>query len=506
MSVFLFQVCKVQRSQRAFALPSSWLPQHFILARQKQDALREEALEFTKYQKTCDMETSWLKNSERHIQEGRVRRQVRDAVKSYETSIDEKRDRLRVMLETEDQQFLKLLEVTQETYVEKQAKIRERAKTLREKMERERQQVVSEKLEQLFREQCEELRHIQTKRTEEDLCLQRAAQMQTRRELQQQQQKEAQLFAKLWDADQHAKEERNQRQVQEQRQRNLEQLDFLRAQMEDSQKRHEQERHLKEEEALHLAKEREVQQLMDERVQHERLHAQRMRRRQLDLCSRLNNKQVDSERRKELDLERSILQQLQEGQADEQQEAAERKIALHEEQRRYQQYLVEELAKQKRQEEKVEQLFEENLRELWAEREKEHQLQQEARKLLMKDVMETRSLQIQHKLDLKKQKQDQLVQEREELHRTITELKLSDKEEKTRHIEMCKQYQEDLLAQMTARQQLQARDKAQAQREYQRGLLVEQQYKQRKHEVLSGSGPHTFRRSQRSRSAHTFHV
>lgn len=59
--------------------------------------------------------------------------------------------RLRALLEAEEQQLLQEMEEKKETSVERQAKMRERAKTLRDRRERDREQLVSDKLEQLFR-------------------------------------------------------------------------------------------------------------------------------------------------------------------------------------------------------------------------------------------------------------------------------------------------------------------------------------------------------------------
>lgn len=56
-----------------------------------------------------------------------------------------------MMLEAEEQQYLNEIEEKNETTLEKQVKMRERARALRERRESERQKIVSDKLEQLFR-------------------------------------------------------------------------------------------------------------------------------------------------------------------------------------------------------------------------------------------------------------------------------------------------------------------------------------------------------------------
>lgn len=55
------------------------------------------------------------------------------------------------MLEVEERELLREMEEGKETVLERQAKMREKAKILRERRESDRQQVVAEKLDQLFR-------------------------------------------------------------------------------------------------------------------------------------------------------------------------------------------------------------------------------------------------------------------------------------------------------------------------------------------------------------------
>lgn len=59
--------------------------------------------------------------------------------------------RLRELLEAEENKYFAEMEAFEETLLEKQAKMRERAKLLREEREKERQQLVAEKREQQFR-------------------------------------------------------------------------------------------------------------------------------------------------------------------------------------------------------------------------------------------------------------------------------------------------------------------------------------------------------------------
>ncbi|XP_040014048.1 cilia- and flagella-associated protein 53 [Xiphias gladius] len=431
-------------------LPSSRPADHLILERQKRDAARDRVLEFTRCQQTCDIKTSWLKSSDRHYLRGTVERQVRAAMEQYESDIEDRRRRLRVLLEAEEQQLLEEMEEKKETTVERQAKMREKAKILRERRESERRQLVSDKLEQLFREQCEELRTIQNGRREQQVCLERAAQVRSRQEQLQQQQEEDTLFDQLWEADRRAKEERERRRVQKRQQRNMEQLNVLKTQTEAAEQQRQKDKELREEEARLMLQQREMQLLQEQREQQQKLRAQQTRRQQLDQGFRLKMKRLAREQQDELQLDMSVLQQLLKQETDEKQEAAQRKVNAPE------------------------------------------------RHGLKGDTSFT--------LDLNMQKQTELAREREELRRLIEETRLKDEEEKRRQRQACQAYQADLRAQVKHQQQLRCEERAQAQREDQQGLILQQLYDQKKDQILSRPTSHTaarhpFRRAEGSGSA-----
>uniref|UniRef100_A0A3Q3JGI3 Trichohyalin-plectin-homology domain-containing protein n=1 Tax=Monopterus albus TaxID=43700 RepID=A0A3Q3JGI3_MONAL len=446
-------------------LPLSRPADHLTLERQKQDATRDEVLEFTRYQQTCDIKNSWLQSSERHFLRRADQRHVLAAVRQHESGVEERKDRFPLCL------FLF------------QAKMREKPKALRGRRESERQQLVSDKLEQLFREQCEELRTVESRRCEQQVSVERAAQVRSQRERRQLQRQEDQLFDELWEADRRAKEE--------QEDHRMEATELQRV----------EEKELREEEARLT---QEVQRLQKQREQLHKLQTQQATRRQLDRGFRLKMQRLAREQQEELQLDMSILQQLLQQETDQRQEAAQRKVELREEQQRYRQYLSEELQKQRREEEETEQLMEEKLKETWTKREEQSRLQREARNQLMNEVMEARHLQIQHKRKKTRLSQTELAREREELNRLVEESRVKDEEEKRRRT--CEAYQADLRAQIRHRQQLRSEDRAQAQREIQQGLILQQLYDQKKDEILSRPtshtvAPHPFRRAQGSRSA-----
>ena len=86
------------------------------------------------------------------------------------------------MLQHEEQSYMSEIAVKQETTLERQARMRERAKELRDKRETERKEFVEEKLEQRWRDQCEEMRSLLTKKHQDEVCIERSEQLRLKAE------------------------------------------------------------------------------------------------------------------------------------------------------------------------------------------------------------------------------------------------------------------------------------------------------------------------------------
>lgn len=106
------------------------------------------------------------------------------------------------------------MEETQETVLERQAKLRERARQLKEQKELERQAIAAEKYEQQFRAQCEELRSTVSKRMQDEIAAERFEQIKLKKVLEQEKKEEDAFFAQLWEEEQRKKAEREERDVQ----------------------------------------------------------------------------------------------------------------------------------------------------------------------------------------------------------------------------------------------------------------------------------------------------
>uniref|UniRef100_A0AAY4C119 Cilia- and flagella-associated protein 53 n=1 Tax=Denticeps clupeoides TaxID=299321 RepID=A0AAY4C119_9TELE len=473
-------------------------PDHLIVERRKRDAARDKMLEFTQNQKVDSVKMHWQKSTDRRIVLGTIKRRVQEAMGQYQMSIDERRERLRVLLEEEDRRHLRELEEGQSNAaLEKQLKMHERAQTLRDRRESDRQRVVAEKLEQLFRQQSQELRALEGQRQLDEVCSERAAQIQMQLETRRQREEDERLFAQLWEMDRQAKQDREGRETRRQWENNQEQLAFLRMQVEAAEQQRMQAKQLKEEEAQILQEQREMRCLEEQRGHQQKLQNQENQRRMLDRSLRLKLKRLAHEQQDELALDMSILEQLLSEDSDEKRGEAERRNERREEQSRYRQYLAQQLEQQRREEAEAEQLMESELQQAWARRAEQARLEKEARDRLMKDVLDTRRLQIQEKLDRNMQKQAQLAEDKDELNKVIQENKLLDEEEVKRLREASREYQAELLAQILQRQTLRESEQAEEELEYQKGRAYEELYSKKMQDILS-------RPTSNTRAAHPF--
>jgi CO dehydrogenase/acetyl-CoA synthase beta subunit len=121
------------------------------LERRRKEALVEEAREETKFLKHCDLKSSWVKSTNKRIERNTLKRRVQQELLKETFALEDRREMLREMLLQEEQGYIEEMESMEETTLERQAKMRERAKQLKEKRERERQEFVTEKLDQRWR-------------------------------------------------------------------------------------------------------------------------------------------------------------------------------------------------------------------------------------------------------------------------------------------------------------------------------------------------------------------
>ncbi|XP_061657147.1 cilia- and flagella-associated protein 53 [Syngnathoides biaculeatus] len=455
------------------------------LLRQKRDEALERAADCAAERRAVGVVNSWLRaTGDRHACRT-VRRDTDDVLMQQGFSVQERRERLRDLLDDEERQLVSAARRERETAAQMQAQMRQRAKSLQDARETQRRQMVAQKLDQQFREQCQELREAQSKRRLLQVCEERGAQLRSQQEGARRQRREDDAFHRLWQADARAKEDRERREAADARRCGQMQMDFLCRQMADAESQRQRERRRRQEEARR--QEQEMQDLQQQAQRQRRLEqeAQVARRRSLDDSLRLKMERVAKEQQDELQMDLRILQQMLQDESQAQQETADKRADRRDEQLRFRQYLAEQMMKRKKDEERMEQMMAEKMKETWDRRERQNLLQQDARKRLMNEVTESRRLQTAQKQQRDFQRRADVARERAEQDAAVRDMKRADRELSKRQRQAYLAYQAELRAQMEQRQRLR-REQEEQELGMQRQLERLQQEKlQKKDQVLA---------------------
>lgn len=466
-------------------MPSKLPPDHLILERRKRDDQREEAEAATKYNALCDLKNDWEKTTDRRIQSNTVKRRVRSLMQQEEFSLEDRRQRLREMLAEENDQYLVEMEASQETLLERQAKMRERAKFLKEKREKERLKIVAEKLDQKWREECEELRSTLTRRHMDEVCMDRSHQLETKARMQAHDKEVERMYADLWEKDRLAKEAKEEKIAQEQHGRNMEMLSVLQKQMAAIEAKRQEEKQLRIDGGKLRKEEAALRKLEEQRAMAEKRALQQEMRDGLDQNIKLKAKRMAKEVQEELALDMKILEKLLEESRNEAMEITQRKKELRQEDQRYRKYLQEQMRLEQQREAEIDRMISAEVERQWQKRLSQWAKERNARKRLMEEVLAIRRQQVEERLAANANAQAELAKEREAMQAAMEEHKRLEDEKQAAILAANKNYEQNLLGQMeyTNRQQEQAKDEEY--REYLHGLETEAEYQAKLKEALA---------------------
>ncbi|EMP40114.1 Coiled-coil domain-containing protein 11, partial [Chelonia mydas] len=384
--------------------------QCFVLECRRKEKERLEYLAFTKVHNRGLQVSQWENHNERRRLHSIVQKKVDQTMQEYLAGTEDRRERLRALLEAEEKSYFTEMESMEETMLEREAKMRERAKVLREKREEERQKLVALKREQQFSglavdRECTYKTGIYTCKISNYVC--------------------------KWE------------------------------------------------------EERKLFKLENERIQMEKLQKQKEQRDVLINSARAKMKRLNREKQEELALDMKILERVFHESQEDTEGIKQRKQELLKEQQMYREYLAQQLEEEKRREKEMDKLLEEEMEKSWAKKAEQMRLEKEARKRLMKDVLDTRRLQIEEKLERNAKHQEELAQDKELLVEAIKELNSIEEEKYLRRMQEAKEYREQLQAQITYQQQAHIAEEEEKQREYESGLVAERVYQEKMKDILS---------------------
>ncbi|XP_072461220.1 cilia- and flagella-associated protein 53 isoform X1 [Notamacropus eugenii] len=473
----------LQKNKRKRAKPPKEQHVDKHLRKIRHNALKKEAIEAAiKENEKFRLDVEWKTHIDQLSLNKLVQRKVEDVMQGFLINTEERRNRLRELLEAEENEYLTEIGKKENIAKIRQDEMREKTRVLREAREKERQEFVAKKRDQQFREHCDDLRNYLIQAHEKKVCEERAAQVAFNEELRKQKMIEEKLFIELWEHDRLAKEKREAKEAAEKAKREEEAVLCLSAQLATLNAQKQEAKHLKEEESLLV--EKRIAQLKRDK-ERERLEKQRKMCQTRDILQKAlqdRNDRLAQERAEELYLDNKLLEIARQETRDENEEQRQKKEDNERERKIYQAYLNQCWEAERNHEDEADKIIAAEAAKIKAKKDAQLMLVKDARKRLMDDVLATRRLQVIEKMEREAKEK---VLDNELIMKGLEELNREDAENYARKFRETLEYREQLQAQIEHQRKMREAEKAEERREYEAGLRAEEQLKEKIQEVLA---------------------
>jgi len=408
-----------------------------------------------------------------------IKRTVDEIMNQRYGELNEKRQKLKMLLAQEEQNYQNELEMMIESPLERAAKLREKAKKIQTERQREKQEFVQEMMDLKWRSECDELRNLQSKYLTSELREEHFRQMDEKKIRNQQEVEYEAMFAQLMHNDMLSKKEREENEARLARARNMETAEILREQMRILEQQKLKERELRMENAR-LSQER----VNIERIERELAHRQKIRQQQarkeeLDTSVRIKMQNEARRAREEMALDLMLLEDALATSQSEEEERSRRKQELLEEGNRYREYLKVQLEEEKRKEKDLEMFIDAEVEKQFQKRLNQWRAEKEARKRLLEEVVRERKIQIQEKIERNEERQRELEIEKIEVRRKIEHYAQLEENEQAKIFTKNREYQRDLVGQMGYNLKKKDINKWMDYAEYQSCMKAEEEYQKK---------------------------
>jgi len=464
--------------------PSKRPPEHLILERRKQDDKLAESVRQTEDLLATDIKLRWENSTTNKIHHNTVQRRLDCRLRGRQLELEERRQELRKILAEEDAYYIAQANSLKETLEEKQERMRKKAQELRAKREAERQKIVATKLDEQWKNQCEELRSVLSRRDQDQVCIERQHQLNVLAEMELERQAEEEMYAELWERDRLAKAAREERESQSAMERTYAMLDTLQQQRRENTIRREAEKR----QIFHEAKEmqddslqlqEEMKKLSDIRL-HKKMNYKKSLEKQIQIRSRAKKRDAkeelahDSEvlTKAELDTERENI------------EAQKKKETRRLEEHKYRIYLEEQRKIEQQKEKEIEDFIQADVDKQKKKDAEKRRRKREARATYLQEVLNVRKQQVEQRREEQEEERKNEDIERERINRIIHDHSKIQKEDDKHKKIINRNYARDLVSQIEYQKERKRAEKVLEQREYEIGLLTEQSYESRLREVL----------------------
>jgi len=428
--------------------------------------------------------TTWVDYTNDKFEKNYVQDRVNETLNNEEVHLDKKRTRLRDLMVKDEDDYEKEMKALTETPEQRYERMKARATMLKSKREAERLKVVEEKRKQQWKNKCEEVRPILSRRQTVEVFRGRDEQV-AMKALKEQRKKETEaMYADMWAKDRLAKCAREERQEQIRVQRNEIQLKDLAIQCAAKEAKKIYGVREKEEELKLINEEHAIIKLEKERDYRIKKRNQNRTRTQLENMMRYKAKREAVELQEELALDMKILEQVLIETNNEKLEQREQKEQFRQETLQYLDYLKKQAAFEAAREKEIDLMLDTEVKAMWAKRIEQYKLEKESRDKLMKEVVEVRKLQIAEKLAEVAREKEEVKRDRIQMGKMIEE-HLKDEDNRLRRVFLKNQkHAQDLKSQMKFEEEIALQNKLEERREYEDGLREEAEFQEKMKEIL----------------------
>ncbi|KAJ3029351.1 UNVERIFIED_CONTAM: Cilia- and flagella-associated protein 53 [Siphonaria sp. JEL0065] len=421
---------------------------YLIVNRRREEEQRSKMRETTHYYATTSLQSAFEETTAITIKRNQISRRVEEMKGQVQSHLEARREKLRALLQKDADTYSQNLLDSEETRETVLAQMKIRMEELKSKREAERKKIVETKLLQRWRNECDELRTIESKVLEEKVAEARAGQISELQQKKIHDLEEKRFYDQLWEQDRQKKIAREEREKNQLREMNAITVAMLNSQLSLLREQQAEEERLKQEEALLMRQETQMRKLEDERNIRRKHEEQQIIRAQLDKFNALRLQSRANEIQQSLEHDIKIVSDVLALDLAEKQAQSRRRTELRKEMQLYREHLLEQRRLEKERDREIARMEKVEADKLWGARAEKWQKEQKARDKLMVEVLSGRRDQLKYSLEQNRQRQEQTRLEREQILRQIEIANHVEALDKERKEMLARGYRDSLEAQM----------------------------------------------------------
>lgn len=454
-------------------------------ARNEAEIERQAIEARSRVQQKEDLRSEWEQKTNEKIFAKSVIRKVEDMKRSENVELEVRRDRLREKLRSEEDALIAEVEASKETTIERQAKMRQRVKELREVREKERIANVTARYEQQFRENCDEVRQDLQMRNLRSVVQDRNVQLEERHRQKMENQRTEEIWAHQWEQDRMAKERKEEAEERDRAYKNRDRLSILSQQMNALAAQKDEENRIKQEEGRIMKEQEAMRQLEALQEKYATIRTAERYKSDLRRCKRMALQREVQRQREELALDLEMLERLDKEIKDDLAKQMNTKKRLHDELESYMAYLAADKKAKEEEEEAINRLAEAEVENAWKKREAQWAKERAARGKLLSEVIASWNNQIAAHKEANRRADAILAEEQKQFQAVIDANKREEAEYAAQMQMRTKTYADDLISQIDFNKGLALEKETEEDKMYQNGVDEENEYRRKVQFVLN---------------------